>query len=50
MRTETVDEAIDRIWLYRSRKSIECINRLKSWGYLNDREFGLKRIKQLQGR
>jgi regulatory protein len=28
----------------------ECFTRLKNWGYLNDREFGTNRIKQLQGR
>lgn len=28
----------------------ECINRLENWGYLNDREFGSRRIAILQGR
>ena len=29
---------------------IECCTRLKHWGYLDDREFGINRIKQLQER
>ncbi|MGE5583071.1 MAG: regulatory protein RecX [Bacillota bacterium] len=28
----------------------ECLLRLKSWGYLNDRRFGSDRIRQLQER
>lgn len=28
----------------------ECVGRLESWGYLNDREFGIGRIATLQAR
>jgi regulatory protein len=28
----------------------ECFTRLKQWGYLDDREFGINRIQQLQER
>jgi regulatory protein len=28
----------------------ECLDRFKSWGYINDREFGVNRIRQLQER
>lgn len=28
----------------------ECLDRLRNWGYINDREFGINRIKQLQAR
>lgn len=28
----------------------ECLERLRNWGYINDREFGAYRVKQLQAR
>jgi regulatory protein len=28
----------------------ECLRSLKNWHYINDREFGINRIKQLQAR
>lgn len=28
----------------------QCVSRLENWGYLNDREFGIRRIATLQAR
>lgn len=35
---------------FSNEEIIECLERLKSWGYINDRDFGINRITSLMAK